>query len=62
MENDVTYECYKKDFMDKGFYYHFKNDYADHRTQMFLERKFFTQNRPTEDDKVKEEYLRTMGI
>lgn len=42
-EEQMRYTCTVQDYIDKGQFYHFKNQDADHKVQRFLARKNFTQ-------------------
>lgn len=52
-------------FKAHGQYYHFKEERKDHRTQLFLPRKYFTIEKPkelTEDEQAEFNYKRATGL
>lgn len=45
-EENKVYKTTKEAYIEHGQYYHFKEPRADHRTQLFLPRKWFQVDEP----------------
>ena len=64
-ESNILYKTTREEYLENGEYYHFKNQSEDHRTQLFLRRKFFTMEYPKEltpEEKEKKSYMMAMGF
>ena len=64
-EEDRTYKTSKENYLDNGEYLHFKHPGRDHRTQLFLPRKFFVVVGPKKlegDELAHHNYLSSQGL
>jgi hypothetical protein len=56
-EEDEVYEATAEDIMKHGQYYHFKSEKEDHRSQIFLSRRYWLKLSKA-DQKIRDFYLR----
>jgi len=59
-EDNIIYFVDAEKFKKKGFYFHFKNEDEDHRAQIFLSRRHWSQKVAVEE-KIKEDYYRYLA-
>jgi hypothetical protein len=64
LEEDLVYKTTKEKYLDGGQYYHFKEQRADHLTQLFLKRNKFEVEKPVQlegEELAKHNYMVAMG-
>lgn len=61
-EKGIEYRTTREAYFNFGEYYHFKQYYTDHNTQLFLQLKYFEKIEQSEDEKERIAYLKSQGI
>ncbi len=64
-ESGKLYRTTKEEYLEHGEYYHFKQPREDHRTQLFLRRKYFEVVVPKKlegDELARYEYMKMNGL
>lgn len=64
-EENKVYKTTKEEYLEHGQYYHFKEPRTDHRTQLFLPRKWFRVEEPQKlegDALEKYNYMVSQGL
>ncbi len=65
LERNAIYRTTKQEYIDKGQYYHFKNEKVDNRKQLFLSRKWFQVEKPKKlegEELEKHNYMVSQGL